>query len=235
LDMEKLRKLNILGADNQVYNVIKDSIVTLRLKPNQCLNIRKISQQLGTSITPVRSALQRLANEGLVIAKPRIGFFVSGIDENQVKNLFAVRKSLELLALENSINRIDSEAISEIILKLRSALNDPEKTVSSPPYDLDYKLHDLIISSYPNPYLHRMFSQLFSLITRARNVIRVCLPPSEKEWILREAQQHLEVSEQIFMRNLSKARESLDRHIEASCEMICKLLKEIESKGEMSL
>jgi len=230
LDMEKLRKLNILGADNQVYNVIKDSIVTLRLKPNQYLNIRKISQQLGTSITPVRSALQRLANEGLVIAKPRIGFFVSGIDENQVKNLFAVRKSLELLALENSINRIDSEAISEI-----SALNDPEKTVSSPPYDLDYKLHDLIISSYPNPYLHRMFSQLFSLITRARNVIRVCLPPSEKEWILREAQQHLEVSEQIFMRNLSKARESLDRHIEASCEMICKLLKEIESKGEMSL
>ena len=229
MGMEKLGKLNFSGLGNHVYKVLKDAIVDLRLKPGEYLNITSISQQLGTSNTPVRSALERLTSEGLVVSKPRIGFFVSKIDEEQVRHLFAIREALEILALENGIHNIKSEDVSKLILDLKQALSDPETLASSPPYEIDYQLHGLIISSYPNPYLHRIFDQIVPLLKRARNIIKTYLPSSKnrwKEWVVEEAQQHLEIAERIFMKNLEEAKRALRVHLRASREIICELLSD---------
>ena len=241
MDMEKLEKLEFPGLVERIYKILKDAIVNLKLKPGEYLNISSMSQQLGTSTTPIRSALERLTNEGLVVSKPRIGFFVSKIDEEQVKHLFAIREALEILALENGIYNIASEAVSRLILDLKQVLSDPEKLVISPPYELDYQLHGLIISSYSNPYLHRIFNQIFPLLRRARNVIRIYLPSNRllwEKWVVKETQQHLKIAEKIFMKDLREAKIALCTHLRDSCDIICKLLSDSlekvkNNKGEM--
>ncbi len=71
-----------------VYAILKDEILSLRLKPGSQLHIVKLSERLGLSRTPIREALLRLENQGLVEVHPRIGFFVSGVTESDMAELF---------------------------------------------------------------------------------------------------------------------------------------------------
>jgi DNA-binding GntR family transcriptional regulator len=63
---------------DQVYQELKQAIVDLRLEPGQPLREATLSAQLGVSKTPVREALVRLQEEGLVTIEPYRGATVSG-------------------------------------------------------------------------------------------------------------------------------------------------------------
>src|SRR6185503_14441477 len=64
---------------DQAYRAIEEEIVTLRLRPGTILSEQLLAQRFKIGRTPVREALQRLANEGLVIILPRKGILVSDI------------------------------------------------------------------------------------------------------------------------------------------------------------
>ena len=64
----------------QAYRLIEEQIVTLRLKPGDVLSEQMLSATFGIGRTPIREALQRLAQEGLVIILPRKGILVSDLN-----------------------------------------------------------------------------------------------------------------------------------------------------------
>ncbi len=78
------------------------------------LNIEKLAQEYNTSVTPVRDALQMLSHEGLVVIKPRSGYFVSTITLKQLRDLLDVRRILELSGVERAAIRITPEQIKEL-------------------------------------------------------------------------------------------------------------------------
>src|SRR5262245_57596899 len=61
---------------DQAYRAIEEEIVTLRLRPGTILSEQLLAQRFKIGRTPVREALQRLANEGLVVILPRKGILV---------------------------------------------------------------------------------------------------------------------------------------------------------------
>ena len=79
-----------------VYTVLRDAIITMKLKPGATINEKEISAELGISRTPMREALLRLGQEGLVEIIPSGGTFVNNISLRRVIEGHIIRSSLEL-------------------------------------------------------------------------------------------------------------------------------------------
>ena len=75
----ELAKIQRERAVDAVYQALRQAIVSSLMKPGERLNVDELAQKLGVSLTPVRSAIQQLANEGLVEIRPRSGTFVARV------------------------------------------------------------------------------------------------------------------------------------------------------------
>lgn len=74
-------------------------IVQHRLRPGDKLLEQQVSAELGVSRTPVREALQRLVQDGIVRAETRRGFYVASFSSKDVREIYDVRAALEVLAV----------------------------------------------------------------------------------------------------------------------------------------
>jgi GntR family transcriptional regulator, rspAB operon transcriptional repressor len=81
---------------DEIYDDLRRLIVTLELVPNMALSEKDLCERFGVSRTPVREALLRLAEHGLVTIAPQHGTFVSGIDPRAVRQSHFLRVNLEI-------------------------------------------------------------------------------------------------------------------------------------------
>ena len=68
--------INTSSVSKQVYDLIRSDILSRKLKPGDKIDTQGIAEANGVSAMPVRSALQQLAVNGLVVARERVGYFV---------------------------------------------------------------------------------------------------------------------------------------------------------------
>ncbi len=80
---------------DRAYEAIKADLLTCVLPPGAQIAQRQLAEQYHTGLTPVREALQRLAQEGFVQALPRFGYVVSPIALSDVREIFELRAILE--------------------------------------------------------------------------------------------------------------------------------------------
>jgi len=97
-----------------IYKKMRRSIIMGQRESAERLNIEEIAREYNTSVTPVRDALQMLSHEGLVVIKPRSGYFVATITLKQLRDLLDVRRILELAAVERTATRITPDQIQEL-------------------------------------------------------------------------------------------------------------------------
>jgi len=101
-------------SKSRAYKQLRRSIIMGRCKSGERLNLEELTKTYNTSITPLRDALQMLAQEGLVTIKPRSGYFVSPTTLKQLRELFDLREILELAAVERAAPRISDECIQQL-------------------------------------------------------------------------------------------------------------------------
>jgi DNA-binding GntR family transcriptional regulator len=97
-----------------IYQEVRRSIIMGRCQPGERLDLNGLGRQYGTSVTPVREALQMLAQEGLVTVRPRSGYFVTQITLKQLGDLLDLREILEVAAVERAATRITAEQLAEL-------------------------------------------------------------------------------------------------------------------------
>jgi DNA-binding GntR family transcriptional regulator len=102
----------------QVLEVLRTAILDLDLKPGQRLVERQLIESLGVSRTTVREVLRELTAEGLVTVVPQKGAVVYAPTPSEAADLYAVRTSLEGLAVQRFIER----ASEEHLVALRDSL-----------------------------------------------------------------------------------------------------------------
>lgn len=83
---------------DQVASALRTSILSGALAPGTRLIELKIAQQMATSQGPVREALQRLAEEGLVVTLQHKGTFVTELSTEDMRELFLLRQQVEAFA-----------------------------------------------------------------------------------------------------------------------------------------
>ena len=93
---------------------IRRSIIMGHRNPGERLDLDALSSTYGTSITPVRDALQMLSQEGLVTIKPRSGYFVTHVTLKQLRDMLELRQILEVAAIERAAVHITDEQLEQL-------------------------------------------------------------------------------------------------------------------------
>lgn len=107
-------------AHHEALSYIRNRIISGEYPGGMRINSNEIAAKLGCSRIPIREALRQLEAEGFVTMLPNRGATVAVLSPESVEDLFRIRSSLELLALEHSIDRFDESALVELtILKER--------------------------------------------------------------------------------------------------------------------
>ena len=89
-----------LPAAEQIYGHLREEIITCRLAPNEAISENRICGMFGVSRSPVRIALTRLAEDGLIDIFPQRGSFVAPIRMKQVQESQFARTALEMALVE---------------------------------------------------------------------------------------------------------------------------------------
>ncbi|MHB0875799.1 MAG: GntR family transcriptional regulator [Anaerolineae bacterium] len=103
-----------LGRNQAVFIGLKEQIMSGALLPGTQLSPPDLAQQFGVSRTPVRDALNQLAQEQLVEVEPRRGYFVSRITVRDVEDIFQFRLILETSSAELATARITEDQIARL-------------------------------------------------------------------------------------------------------------------------
>ncbi len=103
-----------LTSADRIYASIRRAIIVGHHSPGARLNLDELAEQYGTSVTPVREALQMLSQEGLVTAKPHAGFYVTQITLKQLRDMLELREILEVASVERAARRITDEQLDEL-------------------------------------------------------------------------------------------------------------------------
>ena len=101
-------------ANTHIFDILKERIINLELKPGDPIQEKELVEEFGVSRTPVREALIKLSQIGLIETRPRVGTFVTQIDLKSVKNAYEVKKNLEGLAAELAAKRASEDEIGEL-------------------------------------------------------------------------------------------------------------------------
>src|SRR3954451_25496522 len=83
----------------RIVQVLRDGILAGKLKPGERLNESRLARELSMSRIPVREALQKLEEQGLVVNIQRKGMFVVSLSDEEVQKINALRLILEPEAL----------------------------------------------------------------------------------------------------------------------------------------
>jgi len=98
---------------DQVYDALRETILDGSLSPGQRLKERDVAMQMHISTTPVKEALRRLEQDGLVISQPHKGAIVSNSALTSVEEILEIRAYLEGLAAQFAATKISA---SEMII-----------------------------------------------------------------------------------------------------------------------
>lgn len=124
-----LRSVESSTLDLEVLERLRDAIVRGEIAPGLRVNHLRTAHHLGVSRGPVRAALAKLAEEGLVENVPRRGSFTTPLDSSTVTDVYGVREALESFAAAEAARRAPPEALDELqrtIARMRALAARPD-------------------------------------------------------------------------------------------------------------
>jgi DNA-binding GntR family transcriptional regulator len=98
----------------KIYKELRRAIIMGHSRPGQRLEVEEVAHRYSTSVTPVRDALQMLNQEGLVVIRPRSGYFITSLTLKQLRDMLELRKILEVAGVERAAQRVTPEQIQQL-------------------------------------------------------------------------------------------------------------------------
>ncbi|QRG70193.1 GntR family transcriptional regulator [Brevibacillus choshinensis] len=112
--VEHAKKVKRSSIREQVYHQIQEWIISGVLKPGDRLKDQDLAELLGASRTPIREALLRLEEEGMIQSKANSWTQVAPVDINQAHRLYPIIWTLEKLAVSFAKENIETVHIKEL-------------------------------------------------------------------------------------------------------------------------
>jgi DNA-binding GntR family transcriptional regulator len=208
------------NLSDAVATRLRHLIVDGQLAAGDRINEVQLSQQLGVSRTPLREALARLAQEGMLRSVPRIGYFVRPLDIDEFEQLYDIRPLLdpEALRLAGLPSRERMHRLQEIN-DLIAETPDVDTIIG-----LDDDFHLQLIADCPNKVLIDLIRQI---IRRTRRY-EIALMRESRNVAVAIAN-HREIMASLRKGNLRGACAALRNNLQAGREPILAWLRSRET------
>ncbi len=196
-------------AADQVYRGMIRMISRGDFKPGERLPAARIAQLLGVSRTPVREALNRLADQGVVSVVPNVGARLAAPARQEVEQAYDVRVCLESMAARRAAenaSQVDLARLEECLLLETEAPGLP-----CPEDQLDHGLsfHRLLAQASGNPIL----AETLELILARTAAYDLLYPMEEVEDWKQSKTEHRDILEALKQRDPDLAERLIRRHV----------------------
>lgn len=144
----------------RVYEELRDQIVTGEIAADMKVLQGAVAAEMGVSRTPVREALSRLSQEGLVTLVPGSGYLVNELLNEDVNYVYEARRTLEVAAARLACHRHDrlSCARLDVLVEEMKAADPKDASVQ---FDLNRRFHHALNAPCGNPLIMKMIDLLW--------------------------------------------------------------------------
>ncbi len=204
----------------QIYRSLRKSIIRLERPPGIALSEKDLCTAFGVSRTPVREALQRLAEEDLVDVFPHSGTYVSRISFKEAEEGFVIRNALEIESVRRASTFITDPQIlhlQDIIKRMRRIL-DENRLVDY--IDEDDALHESIAVYSALPRIWKFINLAKVHLDRMRQ-LSAPVPGHLSE----VTEQHAAIVHALSRRNVKQAELAMRIHLESSFAVMARLMQ----------
>lgn len=197
-----------ISIEEKIYRALEEDILRGRLASGEGLREMALAARFESSRTPVRSALHRLAEDGLVLLNANRGATVVGITNNDIDDIYAMRMRLEGLASRLAAERMTAEGKAELssVVHLSEMYCKNGDDVSGS--EMDSRFHKMIYEASGSRHLCKTLSELHRNIKACR-ASAMC----DKERARRSITEHREILEAIIAGNGDEAERLTAVHI----------------------
>lgn len=196
---------------NSLFTQIEKDILSGAIKPHTKLTEQAICKKYSVSRTPVREAFRQLESDGLIENIPNRGAFVIGLSKRDISDLFDLRRTFEVLAVEWAIQRMTDEEVDTLrenieFMEFCTLKNDAEKVLH-----FNSLFHNIIYRGTKN----RM---LFRTLSTYRTYLKHSAPPKtfEGDYLKTILQEHKNIFDAFENRNVAEGKEAMDYHMKQS-------------------
>lgn len=190
------------------YEEIWKRVIMIGGSEEQRLSDVTLSEQLGMSRTPVRQALERLVQEGLVRSDPRRGFWTSTFTAQDIHEIYGLRGALEVLAVRLSARHLSQEDLKAHLEALYAVRAELDTHPVMRFLQVDIRFHMLITRASGNGRLIHSLSLLRSQLSMFQ--MQDTLYPKRMEIALND---HEQILLALLAGNVDEAADCLARHI----------------------
>ncbi len=205
----------------QLYELLRNHILSLQLAPGTLLSRAALALEFGTSQTPVREALLRLADENLVDVFPQASTRVSLIDMTLAREAHFLRRSVELEVVRELILQDDPLVVVDLqaLLKKQEILRDAGDFAAFT--EADTAFHRALYAAAGMEPLWRLLHSRSGHLDRLR---RLHLPVAGK--LNRIVSDHQKIVAAIVERDIQKAQDALRDHLSGTLEYVPQIMQE---------
>jgi DNA-binding GntR family transcriptional regulator len=203
-----MNMVDLIGVDTQkAYELLKEQINTLVLKPSSAINEAELSASLGVGKKPIREAMKLLYHDQLVVVSRQGGLYVANLNPEDLKMLSEVRVGLEGQAAGLAAERANPDHLLVMDSLIREQENiEPEDKAAW--FDIDHKLHQVIAKASGNHYLAHSLETYFGLSQRLWYLV---LP--KLDFLSAAVEEHTQLVESIRSKDSHQAEKRMKEHV----------------------
>lgn len=192
----------------QIYEMLKRNLMMGRFTPGQKLPLRSLAKSLGTSLMPVRDALQRLESVGSVVSTANRTMMVPMFNSKQLQDIRILRTILEGAALERAVMNHTQAQLDKLKIYVADICRSAE-------------INDLDLFLEANYHFHMQIAEMsdLSFIGQLLEPLWMHIGPSVRHSVPNDdlfrssAQNHIDVYDAIVAKDVNAALEALQRDI----------------------
>ena len=190
----------------QAYDEIKRKIVTCEYAPNTLLNEELLREELHVSRTPIRDALSRLEQKGLITILPKKGIMVSSLSINDINMVFEVRMMYEPYALLHYGSRIPYSVLTHSY-ELLSDLDAMSEDWAF--FQADDAFHAAVVQAIGNRFLLQTYEWIHDQNLRFRVMTGQTSAPRLED----TSKEHTRILEACLKKDWSEAASAMKDHL----------------------
>ena len=202
---------NVSSLTDEIVDIIRDRILKGEYKIGEKIKENQIATEFKVSRTPIREAFKQLENEGLIDYIPNRGCFAKGFTRQDIEDIYAVRRALEIMAVEWAVRRISDSQIEA--LKEQSELMEfyTSRKDSAKVLELNSAYHDIIYDAAGSRFMAQILRSYKEYIEQTRKVILY-----EQAYLEEILKEHKNILTAIIDRDAEGAKAAMAAHLEMS-------------------